>query len=182
MKIYRNDDVEARRSSWLPPADPKLNRCPPDPDPCSDPDSDSDSDSDPCSDPDIRPGSGAFGYFASTTTGGNFAGGIIPFTFADPLNRNVELLTPNMQIRPKISGVYRIVYSVTTTVDATFFLQLSLNLLPVASSDIPILRGVNVNELFLNLSSKDALSLNLTGAVSLASGKNASLLLQLISA
>lgn len=168
MRVYRNDNYDVRGSFWHPPADPDTRRRPPLPNPDPDPQ------------PDARAESEAFGYFASTTNGGNFTGGIIPFTFADPINRNVDLLIPNMQVKPRVTGIYRIVYSVTATAASAFFLQLTLNSIPVASSIIPILTGVNTNEIFLFQSSNDILTLNLTGAVALAAGKNASLLLQLI--
>nr|PZM89321.1 MAG: hypothetical protein DIU81_03295 [[Clostridium] cellulosi] len=125
----------------------------------------------------------AFGYFASVTTGGAFAGGVIPLTFADPLNRNIRLIAPaNTQVEIQIPGVYRIVYSVTTTsASSGVFLQLLRNGQVVSASPIPIQEGVNQNEIFLFLNRGDTLSLNLTGAVTLANGKNASILLQLIS-
>lgn len=124
----------------------------------------------------------AFGYFASITAGGAFAGGTIPFTFTDPVNRNVRLLMPNnTQVSPQVSGIYRVVYSVTTTAAAPgVSLQLLLNGQVVTGSAIPIQEGVNVNEIFLDLNRNDTLSLNLTGPVTLAAGKNASLLLQLV--
>jgi hypothetical protein len=124
-----------------------------------------------------------FGYFASTTTGGSFTGGgLIPFTFADSLNRNVSIIVPNStQVKMQVPGIYRVVYSVTTTAAVTgVFLQILRNSTLVASSPIPILEGVNENEIFLNLIRNDVLSLNLTNTVVLANGKNASLLLQLI--
>lgn len=125
----------------------------------------------------------AFGYFASITPGGAFAGGIIPLTFADPLNRNVVLNAPgNTQVLPHVSGLYRVVYSVTTTAASTgAFLQLLRNGQVVSTSPIPIQEGVNENEIFLFLNRNDTLSLNLTGPVTLANGKNASILVQLIS-
>lgn len=123
----------------------------------------------------------AFGYFASVTAGGVFAGGLIPFTYADPINRNVVLLPPNTAVSPEVSGIYRIVYSVTAAAAApAVSLQLLVNTILASQSPIPILAGVNVNEIFLRLTKGDNLSLNLTGAVTLAAGKNASLLLQLI--
>lgn len=123
------------------------------------------------------------GYFSSITTGGAFAGGIIPLTFADPLNRNVVLNAPgNTQVVPQFSGMYRIVYSVTTTAASTgAFLQLLRNGQTVSTSPIPIQEGVNGNEILLNLSRNDTLSLNLTAPVTLANGKNASIFIQLIS-
>lgn len=125
----------------------------------------------------------AFGYFASITTGGTAAAGDIPFTFFSSLNRNAGLVSPNnTQVRVEETGVYRVVYSVTTTgavSDAS--LQLEVNNSPVSNTQIPIQEGVNVNEVFLFLKRGDTVSLNLTGTVNLAAGKNASLLLQLIS-
>lgn len=124
----------------------------------------------------------AFGYFASITAGGAFAGGNIPFTFSSNLNDDVTLVTPsNTAIRIEDPGIYRVVYSVTTTAAASnVSLQLLLNNIPVSNSQIPIQEGVNVNEIFLFLNRGDTLSLNLTGPVNLANGKNASLLVQFV--
>lgn len=141
-------------------------------------------DSKPDSKPDPKPdskGQEAFGYFASNTTQGAFPGGAIPFNFSGSLNRNVSLVLPDgTQVRIQVPGIYRVVYSVTTIAAANAALQLLLNDNLVPSSQITIQEGVNSNEIFLRLRENDVLSLNLTGPVTLASGKNASLLLQRI--
>jgi hypothetical protein len=113
--------------------------------------------------------------------GGVFAGGNIPFTFSGEGNRRVELTGPdNTEVEVEETGIYRVVYSVTATQSAAGFIQLLHNGTPVTESVITIQAGVNVNEIFLTLEEDDVLSLNLTGAVTLVSGKNASLLLERI--
>jgi hypothetical protein len=94
----------------------------------------------------------------------------------------VNLVIPNgSQIITRIPGIYRVVYSVTTTAAAPgVFLQLIQNNGLVATSPIPIQEGVNVNEIFLALSPSAALKLDLSGTVDLVSGKNASVLLELV--
>lgn len=143
----------------------------------------------PCSDGDnggcssCRSSSEAFGYFASVTSGGTLTSGVIPFTSSGSLNRCVALnSSASTQVVPQTSGIYRAVYSVTTTAAATgVYLRLLRNSLLVQLSPIPIQEGVNVNEIFICVSRNDTLSLDISGTITLANGKNASLLLELIS-
>jgi hypothetical protein len=121
----------------------------------------------------------AFGYFASISDAATSTTGLITFTNADSLNRNVTLQN-GTDVRITVPGLYRVVYSATVQSNANGNLQLLRNSNLVTSSTIPVLTGLNQNEIFLNLSKNDVLSLNLTGTVTLSSGKNASLLLQLI--
>ena len=123
-----------------------------------------------------------FGYFASDTAGGVFAGGNIPFTLAGVRNRGVELVgMNNTEVEVEEKGIYRVVYSVTTALASPGLLQLLRNGVAVAEPQITIQAGVNLNEIFLRLDREDRISLNLTGAVTLVSGKNASLVIQRIS-
>lgn len=212
MRVYKNDMYDGRGLTWQPWAGDAQCQCPedawpwppfpyppycgfpPEPPRCSFPVPQPVPfpyplpcpKQEPCPKPGPKPNprnEEAFGYFASITAGGAFAGGDIPFTFSSNVNRNVALVSTNStQVKIEETGIYRAVYSVTTAGAVSgVSLQLKTNNSAVSNTQIPIQEGVNVNEVFLFLRRGDTVSLNLTGAVNLAVGKNASLLLQLIS-
>lgn len=180
---YRPEDRKYPCPQLVPYPYPVPYPCPyikpdPKPDPKCDPKPD------PKPDPKCDPGCDkrdeeAFGYFASSTSQGAFPGGAIAFNFSGENNRNVSIILPGgTQVRIQQQGLYRVVYSATTIAAANAALQLLLNGNVVPSSPITIQEGVNSNEIFLRLNRNDTLSLNLTGPVTLADGKNASLLVQ----